>query len=215
MSIIFNGLNSLLNFVFNITGDWGIAIVLLTLFIRIILLPLSIKQKINLNKQQSLQEKTEALKIKYKNNKKKLDEEILKLQQENFKTMIGCLSSLLQLPIISSLYYVIIRMPVDAGTYLIPWITSIKLPDKYFIIPFIYILVSLMPNLLPYIKFLNFKKQNNINVSNLLVTIVFSLIISIKAPIALGIYFITTSLFSLIEEIGFKLYYNKITINKA
>jgi 60Kd inner membrane protein. len=85
--------------------------------------------------------------------------------------------------------------------------------DKYFIIPIIYALVSLSPNLILYIPL--FKTVNAVKVEkvNLIITSIFSLLITVKAPIAIGIYFITTALFSLFEEIGYRLYMKNKCIN--
>lgn len=213
MNIIFNLLNTLLHYLFNLTGDLGIAIVLLTVTVRIVLLPVSIKQKTSIVQQQLLSKKISSIKEKYKNNKKKLESEMQKYYRQSTKSMLGCFVSLLQLPIISSLYFVIIKMPVNVGTIIIPWIASIKMPDKYFIIPLIYALISLSPNLLSYIKYLKTIEWVKMTKSNLIFISIFSIFITIKAPVAIGLYFITTSLFSLFEEIGYRLYMKDKPLN--
>ncbi len=206
-------LNMLLKYSFDISGDWGIAIILLTLLIRIIILPISIRQKVSLVQQQNLSRKIEELKVKYKNNKEKLDKELHKCYEENAKNMIGCFTSLLQLPIIGSLYSVIIRMPVESGTVIIPWVSNIKMPDSYFIVSIIYTLVSLSPNLLSYIKCLNNVNQIKTAKLNMLSISIISILITIRTPIAIGIYLITSSFFSLFEEIGYRLYMKSKCIN--
>lgn len=213
MNIIFNLLNNLLHCLFNFTGDWGIAIILLTVLVRVILLPISIKQKISMAQQQTLSKKIAELKEKYKNDKVKLKSEMQKYYQQSAKSMLGCFVSLLQLPIISSLYFVIIKMPVEVGTIIIPWVESIKMPDKYFIIPLIYVLALLSPNLLLYIEYLKTIEQVKMTKSNLIFTSIFSILLTIKAPVAIGIYFITTSIFSLFEEIGYRLYMKNKCLN--
>lgn len=213
MSMIFNILNTFLNYLFNLTGDWGIAIIILAIAVRLLLLPLSIKQRISMGQQQVLSEKITALKKKYKNNKKKLKIEMQKYYRQSTNGMLGCFVSLLQLPIISSLYFVIINMPANVGTVIIPWISSLKVPDKYFIIPAIYMLVSLSPNLLPYIKYFKTVGLAKMTKSNFIFIGIFSIFITIKAPVAIGLYFITTSLFSLFEEIGYRLCRRNISLN--
>lgn len=206
MNIISSVLNTSLNYFFSLTGDWGIAIVLLTILVRTLLLPMSMKQKLSMQQQQSLSKKIEELKEKYKNNKEKLESELQKHYQQSAKSMFGCLVSLLQLPIIFTLYSVILKMPVHAGTIIIPWVTSIKLADSYFVLPILYALTTLSPNLLSYFSFLKVSSYNNMPKSTLILTSIFSVLITIKIPIAVGIYLITTSLFSLMEEIAFRLY---------
>lgn len=206
MNIIFNFLNTILNQIFSITGDWGVTIILLTLLVRTMLLPLSIKQKNSIYQQQDFYKKLEELKTKYKNNSSKLEEETKKLYTENGKSMLGCMVSLLQLPIIASLYSVFMSMPVGVGSMLIPWMANIKLPDNTFIIPALYTLASLSPNLINNIKWLKPVVETKISKANIIIMAVFSLLITIKAPIAIGMYFLTSSVYSFVEEVGYRLY---------
>ncbi|GFZ31404.1 membrane protein [Clostridium zeae] len=206
MNIISNLLNSILGYFFNITGDFGIAIILLTLAVRVVLMPLSFKQKISMQEQQKLSKGIEELKEKYKNNKVKLESETQKYYKENSKSMLGCLTSFLQLPIFFSLYNVILKMPMSTATMLVPWVASLKMADNFFIIPTAYVISVLIPNLLPYVPFLRITTQARISKTNVLLSSVISAIITFKAPIALGLYLITTSLFSAIEEIIFRIY---------
>lgn len=206
MSILSNTLSIMLRNLFNITGDWGIAIILLTILVRFIFLPLSMKQKLNMVKQQNLSKKISEIKEKYKNDAEKLEKEMKKYYEESAKSMMGCFVSLLQLPVISSLYFTITRMPIEVGTMIIPWVSILKLPDRYFIVPLIYVVASLSPNLLYYIKLFQIVNQPKASKSTIIINSIFSLLITVKAPVAIGIYFITTSLFSLIEEIIFRIY---------
>lgn len=167
MNIIFNFLSYLLNLIFSFTGDWGLSIVLLTIMIRIILFPFSFKQKKSIMKQQKLSKQMEEFKIKYKNNKDKLEEEIKKQSTESAKTMLGCLLTLIQLPILMTMWSIINKMHVNVRTFLIPWVSSIENTDPYFIVPLIYTFVTLTPNLLSYIPFLKIKGQVIANKSNI------------------------------------------------
>ena len=206
MNIISNILNASLNYFFNMTGDWGIAVVLLTILVRTALLPMSMKQKFSIYQQQKLSKRIDELKKKYKNNKKKLEEEMQKQYSQNAKSMLGCLVSLLQLPIVLTLYSLILAMPVQASTVIVPWIANIKFTDNYFIIPIIYGFCTLSPNLLSYLSFFKISSYADTPKSTLLVIGLTSIFISIRLPIAVGIYLITTSIFSFIEELVFRLY---------
>lgn len=206
MNIISNLLNSSLNYFFNITGDLGIAIILLTILVKLFLMPISFKQKLNMCNQQKFSKGIEEIKEKYKNNKKKLEIETQKYCKQNAKGMMGILTSLLQIPIVFNLYNVILNMPMQVGTALIPWVVSLKMSDSLLIVPIIYAISMLSPNVVPYIPFLRLKAQVELNKTNIIITTVISVLITFKAPIALGLYFITTSLFSFVEEIIFRLY---------
>jgi len=206
MNIISNLLNVSLNYFFNITGDLGIAIILLTILVKLILMPISFRQKLSMYSQQEFSKGLEEIKEKYKSNKEKLEIETQKYFKQNARGMIGILSSLLQIPIVFNLYRVILNMPMQVGTALIPWVVSLKMSDSLFIVPAIYAVSMLSPNILPYIPFLRVKAQAKLSKTNIIITTVISGLVTFKAPIALGIYFITTSLFSFVEEIVFRLY---------
>jgi len=91
-----------------ITNDWGMAIILLTIAIRLILLPLTWKQTKSMVEMQRVQPHLKALQDKYKDDKEKLQEETLKLYSENkVNPFGGCLPLLLQFPVLIALYSVL------------------------------------------------------------------------------------------------------------
>jgi YidC/Oxa1 family membrane protein insertase len=94
----------------HLVGNYGWALVLFTTIVRILLLPLSIKQHRSMQETQRIQPKLAELQKKYANDKQKLNEETMKLYKEhNVNPMGGCLPLLIQFPIIIGLYQVIIR----------------------------------------------------------------------------------------------------------
>lgn len=206
MNIISDLLNSSLNYFFNITGDLGIAIILLTILVRVLLMPLSFKQKLSMQAQLKISKGLEEIKEKYKKNKEKIDMETKKYYEKNAKGMFGCLITLLQIPVIFTLYNVILNMPMQVGTILLPWVVNLKMADSLFIVPMVYTISMLSPNILTYIPFLKITTQAKLSKTNVVITTVMSTLITFKAPVALGIYFITSSLFSFIEEVIFRLY---------
>jgi membrane protein insertase, YidC/Oxa1 family, C-terminal domain len=202
-------LNGLLNFINQFVGDWGLTIIILTLVVRICLSPLSFKQRINMQKQQVLSKKMEEVKEKYKNDKEKLDKELAPLSMEGAKNMMGCLVTFLQLPIMYSLYRVFNAMPVEVGSALVPWVANLKLPDMYFIIPVISAVIQLIPNILlatGTIKNMSLPKPTK---GQMVITVVMNLVFLAKAPVTLGIYWIATGIYSLMEQVAYSLYYNK------
>lgn len=205
MNIIINSFKFLIDLFYGITGDFGIAIVLLTISVKLILLPFSIKQRIAMKKHISFSKKIEEVKNKYKNNKKKQDEEVTKLYSQSPKGLLGCLLPILQLPIISGLYMTVNRLQVEAMTILVPWAISIGNSDDKFVVPLLYTLITVAPSFISYFNIFGYD-ENHISIKSILPMIIFGLIMTVKAPIALGIYFITSSLFTLIEDIGFRLY---------
>ncbi len=97
---------------YDITGNFGFAIIILTIVFRIVLLPLGIKQIKSMQAMQALQPKIKELQKKYKGNKQKIQEQTMKLYQEyGVNPLGGCLPLLLQFPILIAMYSVI-RAPV-------------------------------------------------------------------------------------------------------
>ena len=91
-----------------ITHDWGMAIILLTVAIRVLLLPLTWKQTKSMVEMQRIQPKIKELNAKYKDDKEKLQEETLKFYQENkVNPFGGCLPLVLQMPVLFALYGVL------------------------------------------------------------------------------------------------------------
>ena len=89
-------------------GDYGVAIMLLTIAMRIVMVPLTWKQTKSMYELQAVQPKIKALQEKYKNDKEKQQEELMKFYQENkVNPFGGCLPLLLQMPIFIALYQVL------------------------------------------------------------------------------------------------------------
>jgi YidC/Oxa1 family membrane protein insertase len=102
----------LLAWVYDLVGNLGIAIIILTIFFRIVLLPLGIKQIKAMQATQALQPKVKEIQRKYKGNRQKIQEQQMKLYQEyGVNPLGGCLPVLLQFPILIAMYSVI-RAPV-------------------------------------------------------------------------------------------------------
>ncbi len=109
--LIAGPLGKFLLFIYNIAfHNYGLAIIIFTLIVRLALMPLTFKQYQSSAKMQKLQPQMEEIKKRYKDDKEKLNQEMMKLYQENnYNPASGCLPMLIQLPIIMSLYWVIIQ----------------------------------------------------------------------------------------------------------
>src|SRR4026209_468636 len=102
----------LLAWFYDLTGNFGFAIIVLTIIFRVVLLPLDIKQIKSMQAMQALQPKIKEIRKKYKGNKQKVQEQTMKLYQEyGVDPLGGCLPLLLQFPILIAMYSVI-RAPV-------------------------------------------------------------------------------------------------------
>ena len=102
----------LLELLYNLVNNYGLAIILFTILIKIILLPLSIKQQRSLKKSAEMQEKMKVLQFKYKNNPEKLNQEVMNLYKtEKISPFSGCLTAIVQLLLLLSIFY-LVRSPL-------------------------------------------------------------------------------------------------------
>ena len=103
---------ALLRLFYNLTGSYGVSLILFTLVIKLILLPFQMKSKKSMVRMSRMSGKMQEIQKKYANNQLKMQEEMQKFyQEEGFNPMSGCLWSFLPLPILMALYY-IIRDPI-------------------------------------------------------------------------------------------------------
>ena len=101
----------LLEWLYNGIGqNYGIALILFTIILRIILLPLTIKQQKSMKKTTALQGKMQEIQFKYKSNPELMNKEIMELyKRENLSPFSGCISSIVQILIILSVFYLVSR----------------------------------------------------------------------------------------------------------
>ncbi len=95
----------LLAVLYNFTKSYGLAIILLTILVRVVLYPLTHKQNVSMKKMQELQPEMKRLQEKYANNKEKLQEETMKLYQKHkINPLAGCFPLLIQMPFLIGLF---------------------------------------------------------------------------------------------------------------
>ena len=104
MNILVNLLESIIMLLYNITNDYGIAIVGITVLVKIMLLPLNMKQRKQMEKQSALSEQVENLKRRYKNDSERLNRELSELYAKNGIGMGTCFTTVMQFPVMICLY---------------------------------------------------------------------------------------------------------------
>lgn len=98
----------ILNALYNLFNNYGIAIILFSILLRIILIPITIKQQKTMKKTTKLQQEMNNIREKYKNNPEKLNQETIELyKRENLSPFSGCLSAILQLVIILAVFWMV------------------------------------------------------------------------------------------------------------
>lgn len=123
----------LLSMIYKVTKSWGLAIILVTILIYVVMCPLSLKSMLSMKKMQSLQPKIEQLRLKNKDNPQKLNIEIMELyRREKVNPLGGCLPMILQIPVFFALYQLLMRFIHLKGASFL-WIKDLSEPDRLFI----------------------------------------------------------------------------------
>ena len=108
MGSIANLFGYLLNFLYNLFNNYGIAIIVFTVLLRIILIPITVSQQKSMKKNAKVQEKMKEIQKKYKNNPEKLNQETIELyKKEKVSPFSGCLSSIIQIILIISVFWLV------------------------------------------------------------------------------------------------------------
>lgn len=102
----------LLNFLYNILNNYGLAIIIFSILIKLLLLPLTIKQQKTMEKTSKMQDELKSLQFKYKNDPEKLNKEMMDMyKRENMSPFSGCLSSIVQIVLVLAVFY-LVRSPL-------------------------------------------------------------------------------------------------------
>lgn len=104
-AVIAKVLNPVLRFLHRVTGNWGLAIILLTVVVKIVMLPLTHRMMVSAEKMKKLQPRMAEIKKRYPDDKEKQNQEMIRLyQEEKMNPFGGCLAMLVQLPIWGGLF---------------------------------------------------------------------------------------------------------------
>ena len=126
----------LLRMIYGYVGNYGVAIIILTTIVRLVLFPLTFKGMKSMKRMQQLTPRMKKLQEKYKNNKEKLNKEMMELYRKNrVNPLGGCLPMLLQLPVFFALYSSLSSAVELRHAPFIFWISDLSQPDGLGITP--------------------------------------------------------------------------------
>jgi len=126
----------LLRMIYGYVGNYGVAIIILTTIVRLVLFPLTFKGMKSMKRMQQLTPRMKKLQEKYKNNKEKLNKEMMELYRKNrVNPLGGCLPMLLQLPVFFALYSALSSAVELRHAPFIFWISDLSQPDGLGITP--------------------------------------------------------------------------------
>jgi YidC/Oxa1 family membrane protein insertase len=132
----------ILRWIYNVVGNYGVAIILLTLGIRIVLFPLMHTSTVSMRKMQKVQPKVKEIQAKHKKKKSdpqaraKMNQEMMALyKEEGVNPMAGCLPLLVQMPVLFALYQLFLKAIELRHAPFYFWITDLSAKDPYYVTP--------------------------------------------------------------------------------
>ena len=204
---------ALLNWLYTHIGNFGLAIICLTLIVRALMFPIAQKQFRSMAAMRVLQPKMKALQERHKEDKPRLQQEMLKLyQEEKVNPVAGCLPILLQIPIFYALYKVLMLSVEMRHKPFALWIKDLSAPDPltpvnlFGYLPFTpphFLAIGVLPIILGVTMWLQFRMQP---VQDPVQKQVFGLMpwvmMFVMAPFAAGlvVYWITNNILTILQQ---------------
>src|SRR5438105_1457321 len=128
----------ILRFIYDYTGNYGVTIILLTVGIKLLFVPLQYKSYKSMKDMQGIQPKVVAMQAKYKDDRERLNRELIKVYRDHKVNPVGgCLPMFLQMPVFVALFNVL-YMTIDLrqAPFML-WVTDLSLQDPYYVLPVI------------------------------------------------------------------------------
>jgi len=189
MSYIRQFLTFLLNTTDKYVGNFGVSIIIVTILIKIMLLPLTLKQDKSMKEMKKLQPELEKIKEKYANDKQMLNIKTMELYKEHkVNPLGGCLPLLLQLPILFALFGVLRNgiIPKDSSFL---WL-KLSVPDPFYVLPVLNGAVS----------FFQQKLMGSADSNPQMKNMMYIFPIMMIMPSGLQLYWLTSSILAVVQQ---------------
>ncbi|GAB0111944.1 membrane protein insertase YidC [Pseudoalteromonas distincta] len=129
----------LLKWLHSILGNWGVAIIAITIIVKSLMYPLTKAQYTSMAKMRALQPKMAALKEKYGDDRQKFGQATMEMyKKEKVNPMGGCFPILLQMPIFLALFYVFLESTELRHAEFVLWLTDLSAQDPYYVLPILF-----------------------------------------------------------------------------
>ncbi len=193
MSLLYGIFEKILVAIYGMTGSFGLSIILLTILIKIVLLPFTLKQDKSMKEMKKLQPKIDELKKRYEGDPQVLNQKTMELYKEHkVNPAGGCLPLLIQLPILWALFGVLRKEGVVPDEAFL-WF-SLVTPDPFFILPILNGAVSFIQQKL-------MGTNSNPQMKNMMYIFpIMMIFISYKMPGGLQLYWLTSSVTGVIQQ---------------
>ncbi|MBI5325495.1 MAG: membrane protein insertase YidC [Ignavibacteriae bacterium] len=202
-------------FIYGIVGNFGIALILFSLLMKILLHPLSIQQLRSASKMKLLQPEMQKIREKYPDDNSAQQKETMKMYSEyGINPMGGCLPLLLQMPVLYALWAVLrVAIELRQAPFLF-WINDLSLPDTVYTLPFVFLGIKHLSGLALAMGVTMFIQQK-MTVTDpkqkalvYMMPIMFTLMFS-NFPSGLNLYYFMFNLFSIAQQVYINKYSRK------
>jgi YidC/Oxa1 family membrane protein insertase len=200
-----------LDWLFRLTTNFGVAIILLTFTVRALMFPIAQRQFASMAAMRAVQPKMKAIQERYKDDKPRQQQEIMALYKtEKINPLAGCLPVLIQIPIFFALYKVLILTIEMRHQPFVLWMKDLSAPDPFFFglfpnlaIP-AFLAIGILPIIVGFTQYLQFKlnPQPMDEVQAQVFKIMPFMLIFVMAPFAAGLqlYWMTTNIISIAQQ---------------
>lgn len=187
----------ILQFLHTYIPIFGVDIILLTILVRIVLIPLTHGQAKSMKAMQALQPRLKELQKKYKKDKKKLQEEMMKLYSESkVNPLGGCLPLILQLPVFFGLFYALwspqYRTPFATESFL--WIPNLSKPDPFFILLILMVITTYFS------QAVMTKDPKQLQIGIIMSLFMGFIVYTTKFPAGVLVYWVTTNVWTIGQQ---------------
>ncbi|TYB31863.1 MAG: membrane protein insertase YidC [Candidatus Mcinerneyibacterium aminivorans] len=212
LSPISKFLLGILKIIYSVIHNYGLAIIILTVAIKLLLYPLTHKSLTSMAKMKKIQPQIQKLRKKYKDEPKKMNQKMMDLYSEhNVNPAGGCLPMLLQFPILIALFSVFSNAIELKGQPFFLWINDLSTPDTLFHLPFDIPIIGNEFNLLPILMVVAMIYQQKMNAGGAsskgggqvfmkIFLPAFMFVIFYNFPSGLVLYFLTNTVITLLQQ---------------
>lgn len=176
--------------------SYGLAIILLTVIIKILVYPLTKKQLESMKAMQRIQPQMKKLQEKYKDNPQMFQKKLMELyQKEGANPMSGCLPMLIQMPILMGMYYTLYSFNYGEAVPSFLWLPSLSEPDPTYALPFLSAATTFLQQ-----KMMSTGEVNQQMRVMMIVMPLFIGWISLNFPAGLVLYWVTMNIVQIIQQ---------------
>lgn len=204
INLLIRGFENLHNMVFNIIPNvnlsYGLTIILSIIIVKLITLPLNIKQIKTTKVLQKIQPEMQKIQAKYKSDPQKQQQQILQLYRDyKINPLSGCLPTFIQLPILLLFFQLFLRLPgLQENTISFLWIPNLAAKDPYFILPILAVVTGFIQGKLSIPVSQDNKAQaQQSRVMNIVLSVMLG-VFTISVSSAVGIYYVFSNIISII-----------------